>query len=513
VNAPLRLWAFAFLVTTLMAGALLVAAVHPAPAPVVPRDPAKLAAVDAELLLNRIREGDLVAIKGDVDAARGLWDAARKKGAGYWPIHEAVGDSFARHRLDEEADREYETAARLAGVQLQQVPVGLLVKRSDALIRLNRPEPALRLLIECAEPDRLAGAMARILDKSPGLMEIIKANADGRDPRLWRIVAVLSKDPAERANALGRFSRAVAPWNGPVARQAIEELRKVRRLEEAILVCRDWAKAAPRELAAYESWGEILIEMGRPDEARLAFTTMVDVRPGDAEAHRRLGASLRKLDLFAEAMQQLEEAAKLVPEDPLSMQEMILVLVAQGNLEAATARYRTLTSRSWESRFGNVTAAFKSRLAEECARLNESERRTKGVEAARRSRKFCADLGIAEAGIFDLKVIMKWDAESDVDLDVAEPGGEVINHGNARSKLGGIYHFDNTRGRGPEHYTLPLAPKGTYSVGAHLHGSTRSEVEIEVILFEDTPRERRIRDRFVLDKATTHRRALEFTVP
>jgi len=484
VNAPLRLWACAFLVTTLMAAGLLLAAVHPAPAPVVPRDPAKLAAVDAELLLNRIREGDLVAIKGDLAAARALWRAARDKGAGYWPIHEALGDSFARHRLDDEAEREYETASRLAGSQLGQVPVGLLIKRSDALIRLNRPEPALRLLIDCGAPDRLAGAMARILEKSPELMEIVKTNADGRDPRLWRIVAVLSKDPAERAHALGRFSRAVAPWDGSVARRAIEELRKVRRFGLAGL-----------------------------DQARLVFTTMVDVRPGDAEAHRKLGASLRKLELFAEAMQQFEEAARLLPEDPLPMQEMILVLVAQGNLEAAAARYRALTSRTWERRFGNVTAAFKSRLAEECARLTEAARRTEGVEAARRSRRFCADLGVAEAGIFDLKVIMKWDAESDVDLDVAEPGGEVVNHGNMRSRSGGVYHFDNTRGRGPEHYTLPLAPKGTYSVGAHLHGTTRSEVEIEVILFEDTPRERRIRDRFVLDPSATQRRALEFTVP
>ena len=513
MNAPLRLWACAFLVTTLMAAGLLLAAVHPAPTPVVPRDPAKLAAVDAELLLNRIREGDLVAIKGDLDAARALWRAARDKGAGYWPIHEALGDSFARHRLDGEAEREYETAARLAGTQLQQAPVGLFLKRADALIRLNRPEPALRLLIDCGAPDRLAGAMARILEKSPELMEIVKTNADGRDPRLWRIVAVLSKDPAERANALGRFSRAVAPWDGSIARRAIEELRKVRRFEEAILVCRDWAKAAPRELAAYESWGEILIETGQPDQARLVFTTMVDVRPGDAEAHRKLGASLRKLELFAEAMQQFEEAARLLPEDPLPMQEMILILVAQGNLEGATARYRALTSRTWERRFGNVTAAFKSRLAEECARLTEAARRTEGVEAARRSRRFCADLGVAEAGIFDLKVIMKWDAESDVDLDVVEPGGEVVNHGNMRSRSGGVYHFDNTRGRGPEHYTLSLAPKGTYSVGAHLHGTTRSEVEIEVILFEDTPRERRIRDRFVLDPSATQRRALEFTVP
>ena len=47
-------------------------------------------------------------------------------------------------------------------------------------------------------------------------------------------------------------------------------------------------------------------------------------------------------------------------------------------------------------------------------------------------------------GLFDLKIVMTWNAPSDVDLEVEEPGGER-------------YHIANTRGFGPETYTLPTA--------------------------------------------------------
>jgi uncharacterized protein YfaP (DUF2135 family) len=108
---------------------------------------------------------------------------------------------------------------------------------------------------------------------------------------------------------------------------------------------------------------------------------------------------------------------------------------------------------------------------------------------------------------------MRWDAASDVDLDVTDAKGETVNHGNARSSDGAFYHFDNTTGYGPEHVTLKNARKGKYRVGAHLHGSIRSAVEIEVILFEETPRERRIRERIVLDAGHTQSWPIEFEIP
>ena len=513
MNRSVLGWTLAFVLSIATAAGMVGAARDPRPETVRPRDPANLSDVDGELILNRIREGDLLAIKGDLAGARDRWNAARDKGRGYWPIHEALGDSFARHRLEAEAEAEYETAGRIAGKQLGRAPASLNLKRAGLLVRLNRPEPALRLLIECAEPDKLAGAMAEIVKKSPKLLAIVKQNAEVRDPRLWGIVAALVTDPADRASALGRYARSVAPADESLAMKAVAELRAQKRADEALLVCEAWVKAAPSNAAAYEQWGRLLAETGNRGRARLVLSTMVDVKPGDPAVHARLGKAFRDLGEFPDAIRQFEEASRLRPEEPGPMQEIVVTLLAQGNVETAMAKYSELKLRKWEPRFGDVGAQFRLQFVTECVRRFEEARLAGRAEEVARLRRLATEMGVTEVGLYDIKIVMTWDASSDVDLDVAEPGGEIVNHSHAKSASGAVYHYDNTQGRGPEHYTLRVAPRGKFRVGVHLHGSTPSKVEITVILFEETSRERRITKRVDLHGKAASAWPIEFEIP
>jgi Flp pilus assembly protein TadD len=501
---PVLSWTLAFLITTVAAVTLVVGDRQP-PAAVESRDPAALPEVDTELILNRIREGDLVAIKGDVAGAKTLWNAAREKGAGYWPIHEAVGDSLARHGLDVEADAEYETATRISAKQLGRAPAALCLKRAGLLLRLKRPEPALRMLIECGEPDKLTGAMVRILKESPALLSVVRQVAETRDPRLWAIVASESKDPREKASALGRFVRSVAPTHAELVGRAVQALREAKKLPEAIEVAIAWSKAAPSSIEAYELWGRLLAETGDRDRARLVLSTMVDVKPGDATAHLRLGAALRDLDDFAGAAAQFEEAARLRPEDSFAHEEMAVTRLAQGDFESAAAALSKIK--------GNAGGALRQRIADEARKRIDAARAAGDAAAVVKLRRWCGELGITEAGLFDIKVILKWNVASDVDLDVTEPSGETVNHGHAMSKSGAWYPFDNTQGHGPEHYLLAKAPPGKYRVGVHLHGMTASIAEIEVILFEETPKERRLTAKVELSGSKTAFWPLEFEIP
>ncbi|HZL71108.1 MAG TPA: tetratricopeptide repeat protein [Planctomycetota bacterium] len=502
---PVASWLLAFLLTSVTALTLLMGERRATREPAPPRDAATLAEVDAELILNRIREGDLVAIKGDLNGAKTLWKAAREKGVGYWPIHEALAESMARNGLDLEADAEFETAIHIAANQLGRAPAPLCLKRAGLLLRMKQPEPALKLLIECGSPDSLAGPMSRILKESPALIEIVKQAAETRDPRLWALVAGHESDPAKKASALGRFVRSVAPGNRDLAMRAAHALREAKRLDEAIEVAVAWSKAAPSNVEAYELWGRLLAESGDRDRARLVLSTMVDIRPGDASAHLRLGSALRDLDDFAGAIAQFEEARRLRPEDAIALDEIALAQVAQGNFEAAAGILGKMNARA--------SGALRLRVAEAAQRRIEVARKSGDRAAVSALRRWCGELGIPEAGLFDIKIIMKWDAVSDVDLDVTEPGGETVNHHLPKSKHGALYPFDNTQGRGPEHYTLSKAPTGKYRVGVHLHGSTPSVAEIEVILFEDTPRERRLTARVELNGKLTASWPLEFEIP
>jgi len=502
---PVASWLLAFLLTSVTALTLLLGEWRSSHEPSLPRDAAKLSEVDSELILNRIREGDLVAIKGDLNGAKALWKAAREKGAGYWPIHEALADSMARNGLDAEADVEFETALRIAAAQLGRAPVSLSLKRAGLLLRLKRPEPALRLLIECGNPESLAGPMSRILKESPALLELVEQAAATRDSRLWALVAGHESDPARKASALGRFVRSVAPANRDLAMSAAQALREVKKFDEAIEVADAWSRAAPSNVEAYDLWGRLLAESGDCHRARLVLSTIVDIRPGDATAHLRLGAALRDLDDIAGAIAQFEEARRLRPEDMSALEEIALAHVGQGNFEAAAGMLAKIKGRE--------SGSLNLRIAQAAQRRIEAARMSGDRAAVTAMRRWCGEIGIPQAGLFDIKIVMKWDAMSDVDLDVTEPGGETVNHGHARSKNDAFYPFDNTQGHGPEHYSLFKAPPGKYKVGVHLHGSTRSVAEIEVILFEETARERRLTAKVELTGSTSVAWPIEFEIP
>jgi tetratricopeptide (TPR) repeat protein len=243
------------------------------------------------------------------------------------------------------------------------------------------------------------------------------------------------------------------------------------------------------------------------------LSTIVDVQPGHAPAHRRLGYALRDLGDYSGAIRQFEEVARLRSDEPEGLQEIVVTHLAQGDFAAAKARHAELIAKKWDPRFGDVGAAIRSKAGSVAVNAIDAARKSGDRTAMTNLRRWFAELGVPEAGLFDIKIIMKWDADSDVDLDVTEPGGETVNHNHARSQIGAVYPFDNTTGRGPEHYTLLKAPRGRYRVGVHLHGSTPSVAEVEVILFEETPRERRLKSQVRLDSTTSQAWPLEFDLP
>jgi len=73
----------------------------------------------------------------------------------------------------------------------------------------------------------------------------------------------------------------------------------------------------------------------------------------------------------------------------------------------------------------------------------------------------------------DVFVWLGWDTDhTDVDLHVMEPTGEEVYYShNTSSTTGAKVSRDFTDGYGPEVYTLPRAPKGTYKVSTNYYAS------------------------------------------
>jgi tetratricopeptide (TPR) repeat protein len=462
-------WAMAFVATATLSASLVVSAAKapmPAAAETIDRrDPSTVTDVELELLLNKIREGDLLSQKKDVAGAKRAWREARRLGEGLWPIHEGLGDSYARVRLFDEALSEYALAASLVPEKHAPLRTAIGAKRAAAMGASGRPLEAIQAYLDLNQSAAFGG---RILDLAlgsdvPAAAQRIERHAEIYDPRLFRLAAALYSKlgrEAEAADALGKFAIRTAPWDEALTRPAVELLRKTRRFESALDVCRSWVRAVPESLDGYQLMGDVLWDAGRQNEALVAYSSIVAVRPGDAGTYRKLGEIYLDRNLPDEAMAQFERGLKLAPNDP------------------------DLRSRI---------------IPAQLAKLDRLKAEGK-IEEARVLRRQLAVLNVQEAGLFDLKIIITWDAMSDVDLDVIEPDGTRINHANRNSKFGGKYSDDNTRGLGPEHYTLAKAVPGTWKIGAHLHGQVKSTVKFLVILFEDTPREERREETITLSQ-------------
>jgi tetratricopeptide (TPR) repeat protein len=460
-------WAMAFAATTALSGSLLLSA-SKAPAPVeiervATRDSASVSDVELELILNKIREGDLLSQKGDGVGAKHAWEGARRLGEGLWPIHEGLGDSYARAKLYGDALREYQLAASIVPEKVAPMRSTIAAKRAGVLAASSRPLEAIQAYLDLNQPERFVGRIAALATDSEPAAELVERHAEIYDARLFKLAAGLQSKlghKAEAAESLGKFAIRVAPWDENAVRAAVATLREARRFDTAVEVCRAWVRAVPQSAAGYQLMGEVLWDAGREREAMIAYSSMVDVKPGDAATYRLLGEIYQLRNRPNEAMAQFERGLKVSPQD-------------QG---------------------------LRLRIAEVCqARLPKLKADGKHEEV-RATRQKLAELGVLEAGLFDIKVLMTWDVKSDVDMDVLEPDGTLINHAGRNSKFGGMYYTDNTQGLGPETYTLAKAPSGKWRIGAHLHSGAKSTVKFVVILFEDTPKEVRFEETVVLEK-------------
>lgn len=115
----------------------------------------------------------------------------------------------------------------------------------------------------------------------------------------------------------------------------------------------------------------------------------------------------------------------------------------------------------------------------------------------------------------DVKVVLTWDTPTDVDLWVIDPKGEKCYYANRSTKLGGNLDVDITTGFGPETFTMASAYPGTYAVQVQYYSSSEApvtRVNVHVVLYEGTPRERRQQFQFVMTRQHQVFHIGEFTI-
>lgn len=104
----------------------------------------------------------------------------------------------------------------------------------------------------------------------------------------------------------------------------------------------------------------------------------------------------------------------------------------------------------------------------------------------------------------DIKIILTWDTQTDVDLWVIDPKGEKCNYSSKSTTSGGNLDVDVTSGYGPETFTMAKALPGNYAIQVQYYSANSSpitNVRVYFIIEEGTPRERKKEFQFTMTKS------------
>jgi choline-sulfatase len=167
-------------------------------------------------------------------------------------------------------------------------------------------------------------ALADALDRDPTQLDALLLYADIEEQagRLEEAAAY-----AERAWQARRTSSN--------ATRLAQLYLRLGRGEQAVAVLREFVSVCPRDARAWSNLGNILFKLGRLVDAVDAYKRANSVDPDYWFAHYNLGEALRRQGDFAGALDAYRRAIRLRPDDAPGRLELVQVLIALGQLDAA----------------------------------------------------------------------------------------------------------------------------------------------------------------------------------
>jgi hypothetical protein len=222
-------------------------------------------------------------------------------------------------------------------------------------------------------------------------------------------------------------------------------------------------------------------EAANPALASRILSSVCELSPRDERGLRLTGYGLLRLGAYAGAADIFSRLRVLRPFEPQAFLLEAVARAASGNLGSAIIPFEIVLAHP-SARFGSYCREVALRLY---ADLLDAMKKLPGeagaLAAARRDRLQKSE---APRG----RLVLFWNVDdTDIDLHVVEPDGFEVYYENPRSRTGGILHWDNTDGLGPElyeHKTMFASggasnkdPDKGFSVFVHYFGTSSAEGE------------------------------------
>ncbi|MCQ4163936.1 VIT domain-containing protein [Tahibacter harae] len=219
-------------------------------------------------------------------------------------------------------------------------------------------------------------------------------------------------------------------------------------------------------------------------DERLALRVLSNLAEIDFDSApllRVLAYRLQQWERFDLAVPLFEQALKLRGEEPQSRRDLALALSRQANPDynRAVTLLWEVVDRRWDGRFPEIEIIALHELNDIVSRASGAARMALDGQIE----TLGIDSRLLEHQPVDLRVALTWDADNtDIDLWVVDPTGEVAIYSHPRTRSGGHMSRDFTGGYGPEVFTIRRAIPGTYVVKTHYFSDRQQKITGAVTL-------------------------------
>lgn len=207
-------------------------------------------------------------------------------------------------------------------------------------------------------------------------------------------------------------------------------------------------------------------------DALKILSSLIEKNSGDGVLARDVAFSAMEWELNDQAYFLLKRVLDSRPYEPQTYHAIAQALNQEDKKELALIYYEIAISANWNSRFGE----FKKIASLDYMNFLKNNIKNPDFKlkdfAQEKIINLEKDINQNDA---DLLVTISWNTDNtDIDLHVKEPTGEVCFYQNKTTKMGGTITQDVTQGYGPEMYILNTAKKGTYEVKVNYYSSNNN---------------------------------------
>lgn len=291
----------------------------------------------------------------------------------------------------------------------------------------------------------VASGMARRTDSDMAASKMIVNRPSGSDNRIQQEV---------------KATIALKNWSPDTPYMKILKSKSTEDIYRVYLDIKEGYKTTP---SFYLDVATLLEEKEQREEALIVLSNLAELEVENFRLLRVLGHRLNQLAYKEYAIKTFEKVLKLRPNEPQSYRDLGSVLAANGEYQRAVETLYEIVLKSWDGRFPQIEV-----IAVEEMNKVISEAQSKGIKLDLSS----IDDRLIYKMPVDIRIVLNWDTDnSDMDLWVTDPCGEVCIYSNPRTRIGGLLSSDFTGGYGPEEFMIKEAVPGTYKIQANYFGS------------------------------------------